>query len=123
MSLKRIRLELARDRDFPQGSRDRGYEFSAPLDADGHLDAAEWKKVRERCSVKRFWSGEPTEMGRIVHKRGGTWAFDYDPNNESDDEPGFKLSTHRFIPGEYVSFKEHDGVLRTFRVAAVMESE
>lgn len=121
MSLKRIRLELARDHDFPEGSRDRGYEFAAPLDPDGRLAAAEWKKVREQCRVQRFWLGETTEIGRLVHKRGGTWAFDYDPARESDDETGFKLSAHRFLPGEYVSFKEHDGVMRTFRVAAVSD--
>jgi hypothetical protein len=123
MPLKRIRLELARDHDFPDGSRDRGYEFVAPLDDGGHLSAAEWKKVRDRCRVKRFWSGETTELGQLVHKRGGAWAFDYDPARESDDETGFKLSSHKFLPGEYVSFKEHDGALRTFRVAAVLDAD
>ena len=121
MTLKRIRLELARDHDFPEGSRDRGYEFAAPLDPEGRLAAVEWKKVRDRCSVQRFWPGVPTELGRLVHKRGGAWAFDYDPSRDSDDETGFKLSSHRFLPGEYVSFKEHDGVMRTFRVAAVTD--
>ncbi len=121
MTLKRIRLELARDHDFPEGSRDRGYEFAAPLDSDGRLAAAEWKKVRDRCRVQRFWPGEITELGRLVHKRGGAWAFDYDPTRDSDDETGFKLSAHRFLPGEYVSFKEHDGVMRTFRVAVVTD--
>ena len=31
MSFNKIRLELARDHDFPDGSRERGYEFTAPL--------------------------------------------------------------------------------------------
>ena len=31
MTMKRIRLELARDHEFPNGSKDRGYEFAAPL--------------------------------------------------------------------------------------------
>ncbi len=119
MALKHIRLELARDRDFPDGSRARGYEFIAPLDDEGHLDAAGWRAERDRCRVKRFWEGQPSELGRLVHKRGGTWAFDYDPSQESDDEPGFKLDKHRFAPGEYVSFREHDGVTRTFRIVAV----
>jgi hypothetical protein len=121
MTLKRIRLELARDHDFPEGSRERGYEFAAPLDPDGRLSAAEWKAVRDRCRVKRFWKGENTELGHLVRRPGGSWAFDYDPNKDSDDEPGFKLSAHRFLPGEYVSFKEHDGVMRTFRVTAVAD--
>ncbi|NOT70375.1 MAG: hypothetical protein HOP09_03540 [Hyphomicrobium sp.] len=120
-NLQRIRLELARDHDFPEGSRERGYEFAAPLDDTGHLDAAAWKKVRERCRVRRFWPGEATEICHLVHKRGGAWAVDYDPNSDADDETGFKLSSHKFVPGEYVSFKEHDGVMRTFRVAAVYD--
>ncbi len=121
MTLKRIRLELARDHDFPNGSHERGYDFAAPLDDDGHLVAAEWKKTRERCRVKRFWPGEPSPIGHLVHKPGGAWAFDYDPATDTDDETGFKLSSHKFAPGEYVSFKEHDGKLRTFIVAAVTD--
>jgi hypothetical protein len=30
--LKRIRLELARSKEFPMGSANHGYEFVAPLD-------------------------------------------------------------------------------------------
>jgi hypothetical protein len=33
--LKRIRLELARSREFPAGSANHGYEFVAPLDSKG----------------------------------------------------------------------------------------
>lgn len=85
MTLKRIRLELARDHDFPNGSRERGYEFVAPLNDDGLLNAADWKKQRERCRVKRFWPGEPSELGHLVHKPGGAWAFDYNPDTTTDD--------------------------------------
>ena len=94
-----------------------------PLDAEGHLSVDEWKTVRDRCRVQRFWLGETTEIGQLVHRRGDAWAFDYDPTRASDDETGYKLSGHRFVPGEYVSFKEHDGVMRTFRVAAITDSE
>ena len=48
-------------------------------------------------------------------------AFDYDPTRSSDDEPGFKLDKHRFVPGEYVSFREHDGAMRTFVIARVSD--
>ena len=121
MTMKRIRLELARDHDFPNGSSARGYEFAAPLDEAGHLDAAEWRGARERCRVKRFWDKEPSEIGHLVHRRGGSWAFDYDPKRKDDDEPGFKFDKHRFVPGEYVSITEHDGVQRTFRVVSVRD--
>ena len=119
MTLKRIRLELARNHDFPNGSTRHGYDFAAPLDPHGHLVAAEWLKTRERCRTRRFWAGQPDEIGLLVHKRGGTWAFDYNPKTDADDEPGLKFEKHTFVPGEYVSITEHDGQMRTFRVASV----
>ena len=124
MTMKRIRLELARDHEFPDGSRKHGYDFAAPLDDDGHLSASEWRAHSQRCRVRRFWAGAADEIGHLVHKpggRGGTWAFDYDPKVDADDEAGFKFDKHRFVPGEYVSIKEHDGVLRTFRIASVAD--
>ncbi len=120
MPLKRIRLELARDHDFPDGSRERGYELIAPIDDSDHLAANEWREQREKCRVRRFWAGEE-EHGKLVHKPGGTWAIDYDPKSTADDEPGFRFDKHKFAPGEYVSLKEHDGVMRTFRVVSVVE--
>ena len=38
--LTRIRMELARMEGFPEGSHAHGYEFVAPLTANGHIDAA-----------------------------------------------------------------------------------
>lgn len=119
MTLKRIHLELARDHDFPNGSARHGYDFTAPLDGDGRLVAAEWRSERDRCRVRRFWADAEDEVGRLVRTRGGRWVFDYDPNSADDDEPGFKLDKHRFVPGEYISITEHDGVQRTFRVVSV----
>ncbi len=125
MSLKRIRLDLARDHDFPNGSHERGYDFIAPVDDQGHLNATEWRELRERCRVRRFWAGQPDEIGHLVHKRGGsqgaTWAFDYNLKSGADDEPGFKLDQHRLTPGEYVSITEHDGVQRTFFIKSVVD--
>ena len=121
MTMKRIRLELARDKQFPNGSRKHGYDFAAPLDDAGLLIAEEWRKERARCRVRRFWEGEADEIGHLVHRRGGSWAFDYNPKSDSDDEPGFKFAAHKFAPGEYVSITEHDGHQRTFRVASVVD--
>jgi hypothetical protein len=52
--LKRIRLELARSKEFPVGSAKHGYEFVAPLDAQGHIDPLLWQQHREHCGVRRF---------------------------------------------------------------------
>lgn len=122
--LRLVRLELARDHDFPNGSKERGYEFIAPLNRKGHIDLEAWKNTRDFCRVKRFWSGEADEVGHVVHKRGNVWAFHYDMHgDQTHDEIGFKFDAHAFIPGEYVSIKEQDGHLRTFRVASVRELE
>lgn len=120
--LKLIRIELARDEEFPSGSRNHGYEFVAPLDGEDRIDAEAWRANRDRCRVKRFWEGEPDEIGHLVRKGGKGWAFHYDIHgDEDDDEAGFRFSDHRFRPGEYVSVREHDDELKTFRVVVVRE--
>lgn len=119
MALKSIRLELARNPDFPDGSAEHGYEFTAPLDGEGLLDHEAWQTARKECTVRRFWAGEPDEEGHLVHTRRRTWAFHYDGEEEAEDEPIFKFDRHHFVEGEYVSITEHDGVQRTFRVAKV----
>lgn len=124
--LQRIRLELARDPDFPSGSREHGYDLIAPLDADGHISAAGWKADRDHCRVRRFWGHDGEQVGHILHKPGGTggiWVFHYDirGGGNSSDESGFHFETHVFKPCEYVSIKEQDGEMRTFRVVAVVD--
>lgn len=120
--LRRVRLELARDPDFPRGSRERGYDFIAPLDEDGHIDHEAWKQLKDRCRVRRFWATQPDEIGHIVHKPGGGWAFHYDIHGDpSHDDTGYRFDQHAFLPGEYVSIREQDGVMRAFFVASVRE--
>jgi hypothetical protein len=122
--LRRVRLLLARDPEFPEGSRDRGYDFIAPIDDAGHIDADAWRALRDRCRVRRFWLGEPDEIGHVVHKPGGAWAFHYDIHGDpDDDETGYRLDQHVFRPGEYISIREHDGRMRTFHVASVIDMD
>ena len=119
---RRIRLNLARSKAFPNGSDRHGYEFVAPLDKDGHIDPKLWREYRTYCGVRRFWEGEPDEAGRLVHKPGGTsgrWVFDYDDTAEFDDEAGYRFGEHAFLPGEYVSVRDEDGEMHTFQVATV----
>jgi hypothetical protein len=120
MTLSKVRLELARDQGFPEGSMHHGYEVVLPLDADGHIDADQWRDNKARCTVRRFWEGEPDERGHLVRRRGGTWTFHYDVRGDpEEDEPGWKFDTHVFKVGEYVSLREQDSELRTFRVVSV----
>ncbi|HUZ31461.1 MAG TPA: hypothetical protein VMV19_05040 [Xanthobacteraceae bacterium] len=120
-AFRRIRLELARSREYPEGSATHGYEFVAPLDARAHIDPALWHKYRDRCQVRRFW-GDIEQAGHLVHKPGGAehaiWSISYDAAAE-DDEKGYRFGAHAFSPGEYVSLSDHAGEMHTFRVAAV----
>jgi hypothetical protein len=122
-NFKRIRLNLARSKEFPQGSPRHGYEFVAPLDADGRIDVEQWKRDRAHCRVRRFWEGEEDQVGLVVHKPGGPehgrWVFDYDQTAEEDDESGYRFGAHAFQPGEYVSIRDEDGEMHTFQVVSV----
>ena len=61
----------------------------------------------------------PDEHGVLVHRRDGKWVFSYQPGDDEDDEPIFRLDQHRFAAGEYVSVTEHDGVTRPFKVTSL----
>ncbi|MGE0743945.1 MAG: hypothetical protein AB7K86_01810 [Rhodospirillales bacterium] len=117
MPLKLIRLELARTPSAPDGDPSHRYEFVAPLDKDGHLDQAEWRRDAKACTVHRLVPGQDPETGQLVHTRHG-WAFSYE-EGDADDEPIFKFDRHRFVTGEYVTITEHDGVARPFKVADI----
>ncbi|BBK38898.1 hypothetical protein STAQ_39760 [Allostella sp. ATCC 35155] len=106
--LRRIRLELARTKDYPEGSHAHGYELVAPLTADGRLDVEAWRANRQICTVHRFWKGEDDQTGQLVRTRSERWAFSYEPGAE-DDEAIHRLEDHRFVEGEYVSVREPDG--------------
>jgi hypothetical protein len=94
-TLKRIRFNLARSKEFPSGSSHHGYELVAPLDQFGHIDPLLWQRYRDRCRVRRFWQGEDDQIGRLVHKPAGAeharWVFDYDPEIWMDDEAGYRF--------------------------------
>lgn len=118
-AFRRIRLELAREPGHPSGDSAHGYDFLVPLDAEGKIDAGLWKEHREACRVHRFRPGhDDDQLGLLVKGRAGKWFFDY-AQGEEDDEAGFRFGEERFVVGEYVSIREDDGRMRTFRVASV----
>jgi hypothetical protein len=123
-TLKRIRLTLARSKEFPEGSARYGYELIAPVDYNGHLDVEQWKHRRADCTVRHFAEGEDDAFGMLVHKGGaggGRWVVDYDIGQTSDDEAGYLFGSHVFAPGEYVSIKNPEGQTQTFKIASVEE--
>ena len=121
-ALKRIRLNLARSKEFPSGSAQHGYEFVAPLDAKGHIDQELWRAHRDHCRIRRFWQGEDDRIGRLVHRPGGSeharWMFDYEAKRADDDEAGYRFAAHIFAPGEYVTINDQDQA-HTFQVVSV----
>jgi len=124
-TLRKVTLHAARSKAFPEGSIRHGYDFIAPLTGDGHIDLEAWKTHRGECFAHRFWAGEPTMQGLLVHRAGGlggsTWAFEWkSPRRAGDEEEeGFRFGDHAFKVGEYVSVREPDGDLLTFRVVDV----
>ena len=123
--LRRVTLHAARSKEFPDGSIRHGYDFVAPLTEDGRIDFEAWKAHRSECFAHRFWADEPAMRGLLVRHAGGrggsTWAFEWKtPSPASNDEDeGFRFGDHAFKVGEYVSVREAEGDLLTFRVASV----
>lgn len=124
MTLYHIHLVMARNKEFPEGNVHRGYDIHAPLDADGHLDRDAWEKSPSSCTVMRFWDGERSELGYLVHHQNGGWFFDYDPEDDDDDETGYRLSNHIFKAGEYISVRDHGAdELHTFVIESVTKAD
>jgi hypothetical protein len=115
MTWNNIRLELARTKEFPQGSVSRCYLLRLPLMLDGMIDAAALKSDPARATVRRFWPNEPDLSGYVIRTSKG-WAFSYRPGDD-DDETVFHLETHPLRVGEYVTLTEPDGQQLPFRVA------
>ena len=122
MSLSRIVMRLARNPGSEFGGDDRrGYTLTAPLTADGRLDAEAFAKARAECSVRRFSPDEDAAMGRLT-RLGQNWFFDYDSASSDDDEPVHRLGDHRFVVGEYVTVTDEDGQPLTYKIVEVQKA-
>ena len=113
---RQIRIELAREAGHPDGAHGIAYVIVAPLDDDGHIDVELWRQHRDACRVARMRPKQASVPGHLVHRRGGTWAFEYQA--DIPDEDGFHFAEERFVPGEYVSINE-EGSMHPFRVVSV----
>jgi hypothetical protein len=122
--LRKVTLNAARSKELPEGSTRRGYDFVAPLTEDGRIDLEAWKRHRGECFVHRFFDSEPAMSGLLIHRAGGrggsTWAFEWKGATRADEqEAAFRFADHAFKVGEYLSVREFDGELQTYRVVAV----
>ncbi|MBV8107970.1 MAG: hypothetical protein JO223_25795 [Hyphomicrobiales bacterium] len=125
-ALRKVTLNAARSREFPEGSIRHGYDFIAPLTPEGRIDLEAWKAHRGECFAHRFWAGEPTMQGLLVHRAGGlggsTWTLEWMGARGSgavDEDEGYRFADHLFKVGEYVSVREPEGAMLTFRVVSV----
>jgi hypothetical protein len=117
--LTQVIMELAREPGHPLGDREHGYHLHLPLTEDGRIDESGFQQLGQVCTVKRLRPGEQPRHGRVRRGPFGRWRFDYDDRQDFDDEVGFRLGEERFVPGEYISVTEDDGVMHTFQVVAV----
>jgi hypothetical protein len=115
---RQIRLELAREPGHPEGDSGVGYIIIAPLAPDDRIDTESWKEHREACRVTRLRSDGNDDVGHLVRRPGGTWAFHYEDASGLSDEAGYHFADECFVPGEYVSINE-GGTMHTYRVRSV----
>jgi hypothetical protein len=118
-ALSQVRLELAREKGHADGDGAHRYVMRLPLNAEGRIDPDVWRANRDACLVHRFRPGEEMAEGKLQHGPGGIWTIDYDDTTDVDDELGFRLGEETFVIGEYISIREDDGVMHTFRVVSV----
>ena len=117
-TFRKIRLELAREREHPEGDRHIAYTILAPLDAASRIDVATWSEHREAARVVRQRPHEPDQAGHLVHTRNGGWTFHYETQGGQPDETGYRFADEVFTTGEYVSVVE-GGKPHVYKVVSV----
>ena len=111
---KKIRLELARTKQFPSGSVSRGYLMHLPLDCRGNIDSTTLARKPHQATVHRYWSTEPDESGIVVPLEDG-WALRC---NGSADRM-LLLDGQPFRLGDQVSVLDATGEILPFTVASI----
>ena len=114
MNWKSIRLELGRTEDFPAGSVSRAFLINLPLDDHDVVDASAMASMPTRATVRRHWSVEPDERGRIV-PLGTKWVM----RCHGKPDRVFRLDGTPIRLGQQVSVIEPDGTVLPLKVASV----
>ena len=111
---KNIRLELAPTERFPTGSVSRGYLIRLPLDDRDLIDRAAYDLTPYLATVRRYWSTEPDEAGRVLPLE-DSWKLECKGKQgrmlEVDGRP-LRL-------GQQIKVIETDGTSLPFRIASV----
>ena len=119
MSWTRLRLELARGPDHPDGSNRIGYELTLPLARDARIETELFRALPELCTVHRFREDSDDRTGSLKHHRGDHWAFAYaGPDAFEEELPRF--GQHRLRIGDYISVLDAQGSDHAYRIVAAM---
>jgi hypothetical protein len=111
---KTIRLELDRTPDFPTGSVSRAFLLRVPLDGDGRIDEAVFRTAPERATIRRHWSNEPDESGRLERLE-GSWVMRCGGNANR----ALKLIGSTLRLGEPILVVDSTGDTLPFRIASI----
>lgn len=117
MSWTRIRLELARGPDHPEGSHRIGYELTLPLETDGRLAVSVFRELPELCTVHRYREDSDDRVGTLKHHRGDHWAFAYG-SPDALEEDLLHFGQHRFRTGDYMSVQDQHGHDHAYRIVS-----
>ena len=116
-SFRKIRLELARESEHPEGDAQFSYTLIAPLNSLSQIDHDTWRSYQEASRIIRQRPGKQVAAGHIIRDESGTWTFHYEEHG-GEDEIGYRLSDERFTVGEYISILGEDGT-HVYKVASV----
>ena len=72
MTWKSVRLELAKTREFPNGSASRAYLLRLPLTDDGRIDEVALEELPDQATVRRLWPSEADVSGHLVRDGGAS---------------------------------------------------
>ena len=112
-----IRLELARSKDYPEGSASRAYLLRLPLEPNGLIDEGALREAPAQAIARRCWPDEPEVAGYVVASNGG-YAFSDEPAGHPDGHV-FRLDSHPIRIGENILLTDPTGGKLPFRVASV----
>ena len=119
MSWTRLRLELARGPDHPEGSHRIAYELTLPIDEEGRFAKDSFHRTPEFCTVHRYREDSDDRVATLRHRRSDHWVFAYGaPDPLDEDLPRF--GQHRFRIGDYVSVLDGAGHDHAYRVVSTM---
>ena len=118
MSLMCVRLEPTRDPEEVESQPNDAYEFTVPLDSDGHLDLKNWEEAAVYCTIRRYQRDGSVLHGQLIKTDRGEWAFSYEAG-EDDDEYLYRFASHVFQTGEILSITLNDETDHVYRITSV----